>query len=122
MDWTVELDSPAKFYQHCLPEVFRHINSVTDTVSNPLPGKRPKTIDQWDVVHFQSMTGEWDAELDLYKSAGFSSVFDAERMFEFGGYPEEYPGVLGYFDEGRVSFYVPRLICRESQIFVGICR
>jgi hypothetical protein len=110
MDWAVELEEPAKFYQHCLPQTFRHINSVTDIteeLTNLLHGERLETIDQWDVLHFQSMTGEWDEERAIYKNAGFSSIFDAERISEFDGYvedPEEYPSTLGFFDEGYFHF------------------
>ena len=110
MDWAVELEAPAKFYQHCLPQTFRYINSVTDTskeISRLLHGERPKTTDQWDVLHFQSMTGSWDEEREIYKAAGFSSIFDAEEISEFDGYtedPDDYPSTLGYWDEGMGSF------------------
>ena len=104
VDWSVEIEPPAKFYQHCLPQVFRHINSVTD-ISNEtsrfLHGERLETTDQWETAHFQSMTGEWESELELLKAVGFSSVFDAEQISQFNG-GKAYPSVFGYFDEGRL--------------------
>ena len=104
MDWSVEIAPPAKFYQHCLPQVFRHINSVTDIsdeISSFLHGERPNTTDQWETTHFQSMTGDWDGELEIYKAVGFSSVFDAEQISQFNG-DQEHPSVFGYFDEGML--------------------
>lgn len=106
VDWAVENRSPAKFYQHCLPNVLRHINSVTDTsdeVSRFLHGKRVDTTDQWETAHFQSMTGDWDHELSIWKDIGFSAVFDAEQMIPFKD-DEEFPSVFGYFDEGMLLF------------------
>ena len=107
VDWTVENQAPAKFYQHCLPRVFRHINSVTDIsneTSSFLHGQPPKTTDQWEATHFQSMTGEWDDELGILKAVGFNSVFDAEQIFQFNG-GKEHPSVFGYFDEGNLVLH-----------------
>lgn len=107
MDWTVEIEPEAKFYQHCLPQVFRNINSVTDIsheILSLLHGNRSETTDQWETTHFQSMTGQWDGELEILKAVGFSSVFDAESMSKFNG-NKEFPSSFGYFDEGKPLLY-----------------
>jgi hypothetical protein len=101
-DFSVEIEPPAKFYQHCLPQVFRHLNSVTDIseeISSFLHGKPSETTDQWETAHFQSMSGEWEDEIGILKAVGFSSVFDAEKISQFNG-GEEFPSSFGYFDEG----------------------
>jgi len=70
MDWAVENESPAKFYQHCLPRTFRYINALTDTSQETLDylnGQTPRTTDQWETAHFQSMTGQWRTKLVYLK-------------------------------------------------------
>ena len=125
LDWSAEIEPPAKFYQHCLPKVFRHVNSVTDTsdeIAGFLHGEHPATTDQWETAHFQSMTGEWEDELGIYKACGFSSVFDAERILTFKeGEDKEFPSVFGYFDEGRLFFCVHRLMVRQYPVFLAVC-
>jgi hypothetical protein len=105
-DWFVEIDEPARLYQHCLPKVFRHVNSVTDTgaeIFALLNGSRPETTDYWETAHFQSMTGRYEDEAGLLRTAGFSTVITAEELAELNGY-QEHPSTYGYYDEGIPSF------------------
>jgi hypothetical protein len=102
MDWLVETDEPARLYQHCLPKVFRHVNSVTDTgaeIFALLNGSRPETTDHWETAHFQSMTGRYEDEAGLLRTVGFSTVITAEELGELNGY-QDHPSTYGYYDEG----------------------
>ena len=104
MDWAVEFMEPAKYYQHCLPQIFRYMNSVTDTHSEIMAlfnGSRPRTTDQWETVHIQSMTGEWENEAGLLRATGFNTVITAEDIAQFNG-DAPHPSTFGYFDEGIV--------------------
>ena len=49
------------------------------------------------------MTGEWDNESTLLKSAGFSTLFNAESLDNLNG-KKAYDSSFGYFDEGRPRF------------------
>ena len=106
MDWAVENTPPATFYQHCLPRTFRYINAVTDISQetfNTLNNEAPRTTDQWETAHFQSMTGQWENEAGLLKKAGFESLFLAEELWQFKtaeGVENKFPTTFGYFDEG----------------------
>jgi hypothetical protein len=102
-DWSVEAVPPTNWYQHCLPETFRYLNLVTDTDSeiNALfNNSRPATTDHWETTHLQSMTGEWDHNSDLFKSAGFNTVIDAETISDLNG-NKPFDHTFGYFDEGK---------------------
>jgi phosphoglycerol transferase MdoB-like AlkP superfamily enzyme len=94
-------------YQTCLPQVFRHLNSVTDTESEILSlinGTRPPTTDQWETVHIESATGRWDNEKTILQYAGFNTVVTAEdidRMRDLG----EFDSSLGYFDERSLELF-----------------
>jgi len=103
-DGTWEFGAPAQFYQRCVPEIFRLVNSVTDVSREILDfeyGNRTATTDMWETAHFQSMTTDWEEELDMLKSFGFSSVFDGNCLAKFNG-NKEFDHAFGYFDEGTV--------------------
>jgi Sulfatase len=105
MDWAIEIHPPAKFYQQCLPQVLRYMNTVTNTESELMAvfnGSVPTTTDHWDAVHIQSMTGEWDYGKEIIKATGFDSVIVAEHLAKFNG-GKEFPSTFGYFDTG--SFF-----------------
>ena len=117
-DWFVEIDEPARPYQHCLPKVFRHVNSITDTgaeIFALLNGSRQETTDHWETAHFQSMTGRYEDEAGLLRTAGFSTVITAEELAELNGY-QEHPSTYGYFDEG-----IPRFVRSDFQRALIIC-
>jgi len=106
MDWTVEHKGSAKYYQRCLPQVFRYMNSVTSTDDEFMAlfqGERPNTTDQWETVHIQSMTGEWEDERGIIRDTGFNAVITAEQIAEFKGH-QDYPTTFGWFDEGTNPF------------------
>jgi len=106
LDWTRELEPPSEPYQHCLPQVFRYLASVTNTEEELMAlfrnDSRPRTTDQWETVHIHSSTGEWDLGRDVIKSMGFNSVILAEQLAELNGY-KEFPSTFGYFDDGLKS-------------------
>jgi len=106
IDWAVEIEPPATFYQECLPKAFRYINTVTD-ISQETVGvcndTAPPTTDRWETAHFQSMTGEWEDEAGILKATGFESVFLAEDIRQFkeqNGSDTQFPSIFGYYDEG----------------------
>ena len=103
MDWAVESEPPAKWYQHCLPQILRYMGSATDTESELMAvfmnDSRPRTTDQWETVHIQSSTGDWDNGKKIIKGTGFNSVILAEHLMELNG-GIEFPSTFGYFDEG----------------------
>jgi hypothetical protein len=101
-DFFVENHEGAQLYQHCLPQVFRYISSVTNTDAAIIAlfnGSRPRTTDQWETIHIQSMTAEFGDERKFLKEAGFGSVISAEEIAAFNG-DKEYPSTFGYWDEG----------------------
>ena len=103
MDWAVETTPPAKWYQHCLPQVLRYMSSVTDTESELMAvftnDSRPPVTDQWETVHIQSSTGEWDYGKEIIKATGFHSAILGEQLKKLnGGVP--FPSTFGYYDEG----------------------
>jgi hypothetical protein len=102
LDWAVEANPPAKFYQHCLPQVFRYMNSVTDREAELMDVFRnitTRTTDQWETVHIHSSTGEWDWARDIIKGSGFNTVILAEDLAKLNG-GQEFPNTFGYFDDG----------------------
>ena len=103
MDWAVEITPPAEFYQYCLPQVFRHMSAVTDTESEIMAvfmnDSRPRTTDQWETVHIQSSTGDWDYGKEIIKAAGFHTLIRAEHLAQMNG-DKEFPNTFGYYDEG----------------------
>jgi hypothetical protein len=106
MDWAVEMTPPAKFYQYCLPQVLRYMTSVTDTtdeIDAIFNNSRPVTTDQWETVHIQSSTGQWDYGKEIIKATGFNSVITAEHLAELNGY-KQFPSTFGYFDEGASNY------------------
>lgn len=102
VDFTAELSGQAKMYQTCFPEVFEHINSVTDLEDEKLAllaGNGSEVTDQWETAHIASYTGAWDHTRELIKYAGFSSVIDAQNIVKLRG-EREFDNYLGYYDEG----------------------
>jgi len=116
MDWAVENVPPATFYQHCLPRTFRYLNTVGDhssEVFDTLNSQQPRTTDQWETAHFQSMTGQWEDEAGLLKKTGFQSTFLAEEIWRFKiaqGVDADFPTTFGYFDEGSLSLLSSKLM------------
>jgi hypothetical protein len=108
-DFGIELVAPAKFYQTCLPEAFRLINTVTDIsheIFDAASDNRSATTDSWETAHIQSMTTDWESELQALKRFGFSSVFDGENIAKLNP-GKEFGHAFGFFDEGiarKISF------------------
>lgn len=121
-DWGVELKPPTNWYQRCLPEVFRHLNLVTDTdaeVNAIFNNTRPETTDQWETTHSQAMTGEWDNGKTLFKDAGFINFISAEGIAEQNG-QKKFDNAFGYFDEGIHMKWLG-LIGRGPGVLLEIC-
>jgi hypothetical protein len=121
MDWAVEFQGHAKYYQHCLPQAFRHMGSVTNTGNELMAlfnGSRPNTTDQWETIHIQSMTGKWEDEAGIIRACGFNSVITAEDIAEFNGH-QDFPSIFGYFDEGIVTL-LRVLTHRWPRVFLEI--
>lgn len=94
-------------YQHCLPQVFRYMNSVTDTESEILAlhnGTRPRTTDMWETVHIESATGVYDHEKDILQRVGFNTVITAEELGETANLGE-FDSPMGYFDERGLELF-----------------
>jgi len=110
MDWAVEGTPPAKFYQHCLPQVLRYMSSVTDRSSEVMAGFKNSskwttadqwgTTDQWETTHIGSSTGEWDMGNEIIRATGMNSAIFAEQLAEMNG-NQPFPSTFGYFDEGH---------------------
>ena len=118
MDWSVEGTPPAKFYQHCLPQVLRYMSSVTDRDSELVAGFRNEslwTTDQWETTHIASSTGEWDHGKEIIKGTGMNSAVFAEQIAEMNG-NQSFPSTFGYFDEGRLFWN-----CANLQRALNIC-
>jgi hypothetical protein len=101
VDFTVELTPPAKMYQTCFPQVFRHMNTVTSLEEEKIltmDGRGPQTTDQWETAHIASFTGIWDHTKDLLRYAGFDTIIDAQNIVKLKG-EREFDNYLGYFDE-----------------------
>src|ERR1700730_3210911 len=98
-DWGAELRPPTKFYQRCLPEVFRYMNLVADTeseVNDFFRNNSRPTTDQWETTHSQAMTGNWDYGHVLFTDAGFINLIRAEIMKEING-GREFDSAFGYY-------------------------
>jgi hypothetical protein len=108
-DFGIELVAPAKLYQTCLPEAFRLINTVTDIsdeIFDAASDNRSATTDLWETAHIQSMTTDWESELQALKQFGFSSVFDGDNIAKLNP-GKEFGHAFGFFDEGttpEISF------------------
>jgi phosphoglycerol transferase MdoB-like AlkP superfamily enzyme len=77
------------------------MNSVTDTQSEILAltnHSRPRTTDQWETVHIETATGEYDHEKAILKAAGFNTVITAEDLGSAKNLGE-WPSAMGYYDE-----------------------
>lgn len=82
------------------------MNLVTNTESEInaiFNNSRPSTTDNWETIHVQTMTGEWDNEKHILKGAGFETLFNAESLDNLNG-EKPYESAFGYFDEGRPLF------------------
>jgi hypothetical protein len=107
IDFSVEFEDPARMYQHCLPQVFRYMNSVTDTESEILAlhnGTRPRTTDMWETVHIESATGVYDHEKDILQRVGFNTVITAEELGEVANLGD-FDTPLGYYDERGLEHF-----------------
>ena len=104
VDFTAELGNQAKMYQTCFPQVFEHINSVTDLEDEKLAllnGTGADVTDQWETAHIASFTGIWDHTRELMKYAGFNTIIDAQNIVKLKG-EREFDNYLGYYDEGSL--------------------
>jgi hypothetical protein len=61
-------------------------------------GTGGNTTDQWETAHIASFTGSWDHTKDLLRTAGFSTVVDAQNIVNVQG-DREFDNYLGYYDE-----------------------
>jgi hypothetical protein len=128
IDFSVEMEEPAKMYQHCLPQVFRYMNSVTDTQSEILAlvngsESRPRTTDMWETVHIETATGQYDHEKEILQSAGFNTVITAEELGSAKNLGE-WPSAMGYYDEQGLDFlweYVDNVRARvpKNRMYLG---
>jgi len=113
-------------YQTCLPQVFRHINTVTNTESEILAianSTRPRITDNWETVHVETATGVYDHEKEILQRAGFSTVVTAEDVDELMGLGE-FDSPLGYYDERSLEYfwkYVDHTISRNprNRMYLG---
>jgi hypothetical protein len=102
VDFTEEFGSAAKMYQTCFPQVFDHVNSVTNLDEEKLAflnGTGSEVTDQWETAHIASFTGIWDHTKDLLRYAGFNTIIDAQNIINLKG-EREFDNYLGYYDEG----------------------
>lgn len=124
--FTVEAKAPAKFYQHCLPEVFRYLNTVTNTEEEILAivnGTRPRTSDHWETIHIQTAIGSYELEKKILQSVGFDAVVTGDEiasLYDLG----EYDHPFGYFDEHSLKFlwgYVDNARARvpKNRMYLG---
>lgn len=107
MDFTTELAGKAKMYQTCFPQVFDHINSVTNLEDEKLAllnGNGSVVTDQWETAHIASFTGIWDHTKDLLQYAGFNTIVDAQNIGKVKG-ERDFDSYLGYYDEGISESY-----------------
>jgi hypothetical protein len=121
IDWTVEMEQPARLYQHCLPQVFRYLNSITDTweetvdIMNSNP---PAVTDIWDLAHISTNKGQYDHERRLFEAFGFNSVITSE---DIGRLMPDHPPLdftLGYYDDRGMEYfwrYVDHAIQRKPR-------
>ena len=94
-------------YQHCLPQVFRYINSVTDTEAEMLAitnNTRPSITDSWESMYIGSSTAVYDHEKELIQSFGFDTVITAEALQTYNENLGEFDTAFGYFDEIGLDF------------------
>jgi phosphoglycerol transferase MdoB-like AlkP superfamily enzyme len=126
IDFSVEFEEPAQMYQTCLPQIFRHINSVTDVESEILAlanYTRPRVTDNWETVHIETATGVYDHEKEILQKAGFSTVITAEDLAENWSLGE-FDSPMGYYDERGLEFlwkYVDNTIARNprNRMYLG---
>jgi len=134
LDFTVEMEEPAKMYQTCLPQVFRHINSVGDKESEVLSvfdqqqlqtvGRAVgRTADHWETIVAETSAGEFDHLKRIFQYAGFDAAITADelgRIHEIS----EYDHTLGFFDDLSLDFiwrYVDNARRRspKNRMFIG---
>jgi arylsulfatase A-like enzyme len=126
IDWSVEWEAPARIYQRCLPEVFRHINAVTNGQEELLAiinNTRPEVTDMWEPVHIETATGAFDYEKEILEGVGFSSVLvaqDFQRAMGLG----KFNGPSGYYDEVGLEYlwkYVDNTLSRvpRNRMYLG---
>lgn len=129
MDWSVELEYPAKLYQRCLPQVFRDLNSVTRTKPEILgmmlngTTTRPSTTDIWEAVHIEMATGTYDHEREILERVGFGTVITAEDR-HYANTDVPFDNGLGDFDEYGLELfwqYVDNAISRvpKNRMYLG---
>jgi len=128
-DWSVEFEYPAKLYQRCLPQVFRDMNSVTQTKPEILgmmlngTTTRPSTTDIWEAVHIEMATGTFDHEREILERVGFGTVITAEDR-HYANTDVPFDNGLGYFDEYGLELfwqYVDNAITRvpKNRMYLG---
>jgi len=126
MDFTVELEEPAKMYQTCLPQVFRHMNFLAETESeliSVISDSRPSTSDHWETVFTDSSAGQFDNSKRVLQYAGFDAAVTAEELGK-ELHISQYDQPLGFFDDVSVDFlwkYIDNTRARvpKNRMFIG---
>lgn len=121
IDWTVEMESPGKLYQHCLPQVFRDINAITNIrqetvdIMNSTP---PALTDMWESTFISTALGAYDHNRELYEAFGFNSVISSEDIQKLLPDHRELDFPLGYYDDRAMEYfwrYVDNAIQRQPR-------
>lgn len=102
------------------------MNSITKTQSELLSianGTRPLVTDDWEVVHIETATGEYDHEKEILEGVGFATGLTAEDIALI--IPErEFDSPMGYYDEIGLEYlwkYVDNTIARtpRERLYLG---
>lgn len=108
MDFGAEIRGNAKYYQTCLAQVLREINSVTDLDDEILASfngtKGNTTSDQWKTSHITASSCVWDNHKEMLRRIGYDTLIDAEFMKQVNS-SMEFGHFQGFWDEGTFSFF-----------------
>jgi Sulfatase len=126
IDWTAEFEPGAKMYQRCIPQIFRDMNSITKIQSELLSianKTRSDVTDDWEVVHIETATGEYDHEKEILEGVGFAMGLTAED-FTLIMPGREFDTPMGYYDELGLEYlwkYVDNALARtpRERLFLG---
>ena len=106
LDFGVEVEGNARFYQTCLAQTFRHFNSINkepemlSVINQTYTGE---TTDQWETAHIASYTGQWDHTHEILQRVGYDTQIDAQFIDKIRG-EREFDHFQRYWDEGPVPF------------------
>jgi hypothetical protein len=125
MDFGAEIKGNAKYYQTCLAQVLRQINSATDMEDEFLASfnqsiTNTTVTDQWMTSHITASSCLWDNHKEMIRRIGYDTIIDAESMQRVHG-PKEFGHFQGYWDEGITVLCSWKLIFRWSGVFVELC-